>query len=48
MSSASVGANVVAAPHIAQRLGRGATVVTITVDSGLRYHGTDVFRPSPT
>lgn len=43
----SSGANVVAAIRIAQRLGRGATVATIIVDSGLRYLSTDVFRPSP-
>jgi cysteine synthase A len=42
----SSGANVVAAVRIAQRLGRGATVATIIVDSGLRYLSTDVFRRS--
>jgi cysteine synthase A len=42
----SSGANVAAAIRIAQRLGRGATVATIIVDSGLRYLSTDVFRPS--
>jgi cysteine synthase A len=42
----SSGANVVAAIRIAQRLGRGATVATIIVDSGLRYLSTDVFRRS--
>ncbi len=40
----SSGANVVAALQIAQRLGPKATVVTILVDSGLRYLSTDVFR----
>ena len=40
----SSGANVVAALRVAERLGRGATVVTIMVDSGLRYVSTDVFR----
>lgn len=40
----SSGANVVAALRVAQRLGRGATVATIMVDSGLRYLSTDVFR----
>jgi cysteine synthase A len=40
----SSGANVVAAIRIAQRLGRGATVATIIVDTGLRYLSTDVFR----
>jgi cysteine synthase A len=43
----SSGANVVAAIRVAERLGRGATVATIMVDSGLRYLSTDVFRPSP-
>jgi cysteine synthase A len=41
----SSGANVVAALHVAQRLGRGATVVTLLVDSGLKYLGTDLYRP---
>jgi len=40
----SSGANVVAALELAKRLGRGATVATIMVDSGLRYLSTDVFR----
>jgi cysteine synthase A len=40
----STGANVAAARRIAERLGPGATVVTIAVDSGLRYASTDVFR----
>lgn len=40
----SSGANVVAALRVAQRLGVGATVATILVDSGLRYLSTDVFR----
>jgi cysteine synthase A len=39
----STGANVVAAIRVAERLGRGATVVTIAVDSGLRYLSTDVY-----
>ena len=30
---------------IAERLGPGATVVTLMVDSGLKYLGTDVFLP---
>jgi len=42
----SSGANVVAALRVAERLGRGATVVTLLVDSGLRYLSTDVFRRS--
>ena len=40
----STGANVVAALRVAQRLGAGATVLTILIDSGLRYLTTDVFR----
>lgn len=40
----SSGANVVAATRVAQRLGPGATVVTILCDSGLRYLSTDVYR----
>lgn len=40
----SSGANVVAALKIAERLGSGATVVTLMVDSGLRYLSTDLFR----
>jgi cysteine synthase len=39
----STGANVVVAIRIAQRLGPGATVATIIVDSGLRYLSTNVF-----
>jgi cysteine synthase A len=40
----STGANVVGALRVAERLGPGATVVTLVVDSGLRYSSTDVFR----
>ena len=40
----SSGANVVAAIRVADRLGRGATVVTLMVDSGLKYLSTDVYR----
>jgi cysteine synthase A len=40
----STGANVVAALEIARQLGEGATVVTVIVDSGLRYLSTDLFR----
>ena len=39
----SSGANVVAAIRVAKRLGPGATVATIIVDSGLRYLSTDVY-----
>jgi cysteine synthase A len=39
----SSGANVLAAIQIGSRLGPGSTVVTLMVDSGLKYLGTDVF-----
>ena len=39
----STGANIVAALQVAKRLGAGATVGTIIVDSGLRYLSTDVY-----
>lgn len=39
----STGANVVAAIRVARRLGPGATVATLIVDSGLRYLSIDVF-----
>ena len=40
----SSGANVVAAIRVAERLGPGKTVVTLMVDSGLKYINTDVYR----
>jgi cysteine synthase A len=40
----SSGANVVAAIQVAMRLGPGAKVVTLMVDSGLKYLSTDVYR----
>ena len=40
----STGLNVIAALRLAERLGAGATVGTIVIDSGLRYPSTDVFR----
>jgi cysteine synthase len=40
----SSGANVVAAVQVAERLGPGAQVVTLMVDSGLKYVSTDVYR----
>lgn len=40
----STGANVVAAVRVAERLGAGATVASILIDSGLRYLTTDTFR----
>ncbi len=42
---ASSGANTVAALRVARALGPDATVVTVMVDSGLRYLSTDLFRP---
>lgn len=39
----STGANVVAAIRVAERLGRGATVATLVVDSGVRYLSSDVY-----
>ncbi|GAB3161565.1 pyridoxal-phosphate dependent enzyme [Microbispora hainanensis] len=44
----SSGANVLAAIRLGRRLGPGAGVVTLLVDSGLKYLGTDVYRrPTP-
>ena len=40
----SSGANVVAAIHLALRLGPDAKVVTLMADSGLKYLSTDVYR----
>jgi cysteine synthase A len=40
----SSGANAVAALRLAKRLGPQATVVTVMVDSGLRYVSTDLYR----
>jgi cysteine synthase A len=40
----SSGANVAAALQVAERLGPGATVVTLMADSGLKYLSTDVYR----
>jgi cysteine synthase A len=40
----SSGANVVAAIRVAQRLGPGASVATLLVDSGLKYLSTDLYR----
>jgi len=40
----SSGANVVASIQVARELGPEATVVTLMVDSGLRYLSTDLFR----
>lgn len=40
----SSGANVVASLQVAERLGRGAKIVTLMCDSGLKYLSTDVYR----
>ncbi len=40
----SSGANIVAALRVSERLGPEATVVTIMVDSGLRYLSTDLYK----
>jgi cysteine synthase A len=40
----SSGANVLAAIQVGRRLGPGAVVATLMVDSGLKYLGTDVYR----
>ncbi len=40
----SSGANVMAALSIAEKLGRGATVVTLVIDSGLKYLSKDLYR----
>src|SRR5205807_9863780 len=39
----SSGANVVASLLVAEKLGRGAKVVTLMADSGLKYLSTDVY-----
>jgi cysteine synthase A len=41
----SSGLNVIAASRVAERLGPGATVATIVIDSGLRYLSTDLYEP---
>lgn len=47
-AGASSGANVVAAVRLAGRLGPGASIVTLLVDSGLKYLTTDVYRDAET
>lgn len=42
----SSGANVVAALRVAKELGRGSTVATLMIDSGLRYLSSELFRPA--
>jgi cysteine synthase len=43
LAGTSSGANVVAARRVAERLGPDASVVTLMVDSGLKYVATDVY-----
>jgi cysteine synthase A len=45
-SGPSTGANLVAALQLAERLGAGHTVVTVQVDSGLKYLAGDVYHPT--
>ena len=40
----STGANVAVALRVAERLGRDRTVVTVAVDSGMKYLSTDLYR----
>jgi len=40
----SSGANVCAAIEVARRLGPGQRVVTVMIDSGLKYLSTDLYR----
>jgi cysteine synthase A len=42
-AGASTGANVIVALRLAERLGAGATVATLAVDSGLRYLSTPLY-----
>jgi cysteine synthase A len=42
-SGPSTGANVVASLEVGKRLGAGKNVVTVAVDSGLKYLSTDVY-----
>ena len=41
---ASTGANVVAALRLASRLGTQATIVTLMIDTGIKYLSTEVYR----
>lgn len=43
---ASSGANVVAALQVAKKLGPQGTVVTLMIDTGIKYLGTEVYRPA--
>jgi cysteine synthase len=41
----SSGLNIAAAVHVARELGPGKVVVTVAVDSGLKYLAGDLFQP---
>ncbi len=43
-SGPSTGANLLVAVRLAQRLGPGRRVVTVQVDSGMKYLGGDLYR----
>ena len=43
-AGASSGANVVAALRLAERLGPDATVVTLMIDTGIKYLSTEVYK----
>jgi cysteine synthase A len=44
MAGTSTGANLVAALRVAERLGPGATVVTLMCDAGIKYLSTDLYQ----
>ncbi len=46
-AGASSGANVVAALRLAERLGPDATVVTLMIDTGIKYLSTEVYKEMP-
>ncbi len=46
-ADASSGANVVAALRLAERLGPDATVVTLMIDTGIKYLSTEVYKEMP-
>ncbi len=41
---ASSGANIVAALRLAERLGPDATIVTLMIDTGIKYLSTEVYK----
>jgi cysteine synthase A len=43
-SGSSTGANIVASLRVASKLGKGKNIVTVAVDSGLKYLSTEVYR----